>query len=181
VIGYSMGGAIATAFAAARPGMARAVVLLAPAGMQSLGLGALGRLIGLPLLGRWAMLARYPAVLRRGLAAEAESSHAVPEVNRLQRAELEYRGFVPAVHESLRGTLRDDIEPLHRGLARAGTPVLAVWGGQDAVIPLSARDILQGWNPEVRHHVIDEAGHGLPYTHDAQVLAAILPFLKEAA
>jgi pimeloyl-ACP methyl ester carboxylesterase len=181
VIGYSMGGAIATAFVAARPDAVRTLVLFAPAGMLTVGSGLLRRLIAVPFLGRWLMLARYPSLLRRGLRAEAHHPGSVPGINRLQRAELEYRGFLPAVHESFLGMLTGPLSREHERIAEAGTPVLAIWGETDDVIPLSAKDLLAGWNPQVRHHVIPGAGHGLTYTHTPQVMAQVLPFLDPAA
>ncbi|WP_150122055.1 alpha/beta fold hydrolase, partial [Sulfitobacter sp. HI0129] len=55
LIGYSMGGAIATSFAAEHPGRIQQLVLLAPAGMRV----PAGRMINIirssPLLGDWLM------------------------------------------------------------------------------------------------------------------------------
>jgi len=48
----------------------------------------------------------------------------------------------------------------------------AIWGADDVVIPLSAKDQLEAWNPKVRHHVIDGAGHGVTYTHTDAMMAA---------
>ena len=48
----------------------------------------------------------------------------------------------------------------------------AIWGADDGVIPLSAKDQLEVWNPKVRHHVIEEAGHGVTYTHTDAMMTA---------
>lgn len=178
VIGYSMGGAIATACAARDPQHVRRVVLLAPAGMQPVGDGLMTRLIHMPLIGRWLMLLRYPAILRQGFRAEARRPEYRPDIANQQEAELSRRGFIPAVHASLRDLLNRDMNQEHAIIARTGTPVLAIWGAQDDVIPRTAKDRLSAWNGAVTHHVIDDAAHGLTYTHSAQILPLVARFLN---
>lgn len=177
LVGYSMGAAIATAFAASQPYAIRQMVLLAPAGMQAVGQN-LRFMVQTPIVGLWLMLWRYPAMLRKGLQAEAQLPTAVPRITTLQAAELDFKGFVPAVHASLRGMLTDDFGVQHRRLRDERIPVLAIWGGADTVIPLAARDTLQDWNPDASHHVIEDAGHGLPYTHAQEVLDQIKAFTQ---
>ncbi|MCV6586735.1 MAG: alpha/beta hydrolase [Marinibacterium sp.] len=175
LIGYSMGGAIVTAFAARFPARIRRLVLLAPAGMGHQ-LGPLARFIrGAPGIGDWLFRLFYPAQLRKGIEAERPLPGSVPGIADLQLAELDHRGFLPAVLSSLRHMLGAPLERYHRTIADAGLPVLAIWGVDDDVIPLAAKDRLTGWNPAARHVVIDGAGHGVTYTHTDQVLDAILP------
>ena len=52
-------------------------------------------------------------------------------------------------------------------------PVIAIWGRDDDVVPLTAMGKLTEWSRHARQDVIDGAGHGLPYTHTAEVLAAL--------
>jgi pimeloyl-ACP methyl ester carboxylesterase len=168
-----MGGAIATAFAARHPGRLRDLVLIAPAGLGH-DLGPVARLVarGGPL-GRWLMLAAFPASFRRGCEAERALPSSVPGIVDRQQAELRWRGFVPAVARSLAGILAEDQGAAHAAIARAGVPVRAIWGAGDRVTPPSGRARLAEMNPDARQVVIDGAGHGLTYTHTAAVLSAI--------
>jgi pimeloyl-ACP methyl ester carboxylesterase len=178
VIGYSMGGAIATVFAARHPDRIRHLVLLAPAGTGKVGASLAERLVRLPGIGAWLMMLRYPGILRRGLAAEKDVASTVPGISKLQAAELDWRGFVPAVRESLRGILSETLEADHRALKDAGVPTLAIWGADDDVIPLVASETLTAWNDTMRNIVINGAGHGLTYTHTDEVLIAIEGFVR---
>ena len=173
MLGYSMGGAIATAFAARHPGRLQRLILVAPAGMGH-DLGTMARITrDVPGPGDWLMYVAFPRGHRKATEAERTTATTPPDIVDIQQAELDRRGFVPAVLASLRGMLNGDVEAEHRRIAAAGLPVVAIWGRADAVIPLSARDVLTRWNPRAHHVVIDGAGHGLPYTHAADVAAAI--------
>jgi len=177
LIGYSMGGAIAAGFATTYPARVRRLVLLAPAGMALRQTAMLKLIRDRGILGRWLMLAAYPVQLRRGIRAERAQPGANIEISEGQEAQLKFKGFVPAVLASLRGILRSPLEADHLALRQSGLPVLAIWGGGDTVIPASALGQLAAWNRSVIHEVVEEAGHGLPYTHTGEVLGNITAFL----
>lgn len=173
VIGYSMGGAIATHFAARHPQRVKQLILLAPAGMFELAGRKIALARDLPVIGDWLFLAAYPWEVRGGIAAEANTPTSVDGIYDLQQKETGRRGFFPAVLSSLRGVLRTSCEDQHRAIAAVGVPVLAVWGERDDVIALTSKDTLTDWNPSARQSVIAGAGHGLPHTHTDAVLEAI--------
>ncbi len=179
LLGYSMGGAIATAFTAAHPGRVRQLVLLAPAGM-GMKAGVLVRFITkTPVIGDWLMLALFPRLHRKGTEAERNLPSSVDDIVDLQQNELRYRGFVPAVLSSMRGMLSIELEQEHLAIHRAGIPVLAIWGREDSVVPLEAMGILTKWSRHVRQDVIDGAGHGLTYTHTDEILVSIADALRD--
>lgn len=178
LIGYSMGGSIATAFAASQHSRLRQLVLIAPAGMGRVGGPLLRAMVKVPVLGTWAMLALYPAILRRGLRAAAARDDTMTELIDRQQDELRTRGYVPAVLQSLRGILDENLQPDHRTLALHDLRVMAFWGSDDKVIPLDASDVLREWNPKVDHFIIDDAGHELTYTHADRILKHLLPRLS---
>jgi len=179
LLGYSMGGAIATSFTAAHPDKVRQLILLASAGM---GVGA-NRMIRFiaqtPVIGDWLFLALFARTHRKGCESERRLPSSVEGIIDLQLNELRYKGFVPAVLSSIRGILASSLANEHKAIHRAGIPVLAVWGGDDALIPLTAMGNLTEWSRDVRQDVIEGAGHGLTYTHTDAVLAAISGALQD--
>lgn len=179
LLGYSMGGAVATAFAAAHPAAVRQLVLLAPAGVE-IRMGRMTRFIrNTPVLGDWLMLAGFSGSHRRATERERALPSSVTGIVDLQQRELLYKGYIPAVLASLRGVLGAPQEVEHRALGRAGVPVLAVWGRQDDLIPINASGTLAQWNRNARQEVVEEAGHGLVYTHTEAVLAALRETLND--
>ena len=180
LIGYSMGGVISTVFAANHPTRTRQLVLLAPAGVEVV-VDKLTRFIArTPFLGRWLMGLVFAASHRAGISKE-ESSYAsqVPEVFELQRKELAYQGYVRSVHASMRGLIGRSFEKEHRDLHARGVPVLAIWGRKDEVIPITSLGTMSIWNRSASQEVVEEGGHGLPYTHSQEVLDALGETLRD--
>ncbi len=175
LIGYSMGGSITAAYSAAFPDEVKQAILIAPAGMGH-DLGFTAKLTqNLPVIGDWLFMLLYPRAHRKGCEAErAGVTSSVENVFELQLAEQGRRGFLRSVLSSLRGILAEELEPQHRTIANSSIPVLAIWGADDTIIPLSRKDVLESWNPNSTNIVIDDAGHGLTYTHTNQVGKAIL-------
>jgi pimeloyl-ACP methyl ester carboxylesterase len=179
LLGYSMGGAIATAFAALHPERLRALVLIAPAGLGH-DLGRLAERVarGGPLA-QWLMLAGFPRSFRKGCEAERHLPSSVPGIVDLQQAQLRYRGFVPAVSRSIAGMVSEDLTEEHADIAETRLPVLAIWGREDTVIPLRSMARLAEVNRSARQEVIEGAGHGLTYTHSDAVLAALRDLMRD--
>ena len=178
LMGYSMGGSIATAFAAAEPDRVRRLILVAPAGieMQS---GKLAEFVrDTPVIGDWLMLALGSWRLRQGVMRNT-GDPLIDEIGAVQIAALGDKGVLPAVLASQRGMLAETLEEEHRSLSRNDVPVLAIWGKQDAVIPIRALGTLAQWNRMARQDVIEGASHALPFTHPKEAGAFISEVLRE--
>ncbi len=179
LVGYSMGGAIATAYAARNPTRVRQLILLAPAGFGILSKGMTSFIAKTPVIGDWLFYAFFPRNHRKGTETERHLPSSVEQVVDRQQTELEYQGFVPAVLSSLRGLITVPQEEAHRAIYAAGVPVLAIWGREDDVIPSSSMGTLAEWSRDARQDVIDGAGHGLVYTHTPAVLASMRDALRD--
>ncbi|MCY4206484.1 MAG: alpha/beta hydrolase [Roseovarius sp.] len=175
--GYSMGGAIAAAYASRHPERAKRVVLLAPAGMGH-DLGPITKFaVKHEFLGKWLFYAIYPRSLRKSIAAEMHLETPIEGMHLRQMGETRLKGFTPSVLSSLRGMIDENLETAHREIAKNGTPALAIWGGGDDVIPIQGMETIAKWNPDVHQHVVEDAGHSLAYTHHREVMKAIGEFL----
>ena len=179
LLGYSMGGSIVTAFAAHAPHRVRKLVLLAPGGLGH-DLGPVARLVtGYGWLSTWLMHATYGRSHRAHTETERHLPSAVEGIVDLQQAELQWRGFLRSVQSSMRDMLHGDLIEEHQDIAAAGVPVLAIWGREDDVIPITGLGKLAKWNREARQEVIEGAGHGLAYTHPQEVLEAMHDLMND--
>ena len=178
LMGYSMGGSIATAFAAAEPDRVRRLILVAPAGIE-MRPGKLAEFVrDTPYIGDWLMLLLGPWRLRQGIQ-RGTGDPLIDEVGAVQLSALGDKGTLAAVLSSQRGMLAETLEEEHRAVSRNDIPVLAIWGREDNVIPIQALGTMAQWNRVARQDVIDGAGHALPFTHAQQASAFITEVLRE--
>ena len=177
VLGYSMGGSLATAFAAEEGKRITSLVLLAPAGLKPVYQDGRSRLWTLPVLGDWLM----PVLGARALIKELESDRAqatvIPDLYEKLARETNRRGYMPALLSSRRYVLSKVFDEDHRTIADYGTPVLAIWGRDDDVIPLAAMGRLAELNPNAQHVELAGATHVFPQTHPSKVAEALTAFL----
>ncbi|WP_456391071.1 alpha/beta fold hydrolase [Profundibacter sp.] len=179
MLGYSMGGAIATCYGAKHPEMLERLILLAPAGL-GVKPGKLYLFITkTPIIGDWIMLVLGGWFLRKGLKVDANTPSEIPDIYAMQKADTYVRGFLPAILSSQRNLLTDDLVREHKMLAKASVPVAAIWGEADAAIPLSGLGKLTEINHKARQTMIPDAPHSLPYTYPKEVIKAIQEFLRE--
>lgn len=178
LVGYSMGGAIATAFAAEHGARVDRVILLASAGLRDPARGWWAALMARPVIGNWLAVVLGGRQLRRFLSAQNETSAVVPGITGLQMAETRKRGFAAAVHSSTQHFVHADLSAAHGQLAQDLIALLAIWGEEDVVIPPASIGRLAQINRQARQVVVPGAGHGLPFTHPDEVGQAIQDFLR---
>lgn len=173
LMGYSMGGSIVAAFAAAQPHRIARILLVAPAGieMNETGFEVFCRKV--PVIGDW----MHRVVVARQMRASLKvKTGPIADAKRLQ---MSRRGYLSAVLSSRRHALAQNLEAEHRKLSREDVPVYAFWAREDTTIPLRAMGTLAKWNRTARQEDIAGADHGLPYTHAAALAEKITRVLRE--
>ncbi len=175
LIGYSMGGSVATGFAARHPGRVRRLILLATAGIEIVQSDFERWTARVPLLGDWLQAVAGSARMASAIA----SSPGGEAIRAVQMGELRRPGFLAAVLSSRRGLLTEQIETQVRAVGAAGVPMVAIWGERDEVVPLRALGTLSAWNRKTAQEVVPGAGHGLPHTHGDAVVDILRGVLRE--
>ncbi|WP_353473366.1 alpha/beta hydrolase [Salipiger sp. H15] len=173
LLGYSLGATVAVQFAAEMPERVSRLVLLAPAGIESELSPIVEWTARHPLSGDWLFHVVFPKAHRQNVIESSDARSEVPDIDRQHVAELERRGYVRSVLSSLRGCLLEPQEAAHRRVAELGIPLLAIWGGQDRMVPAGSMAQLSVWNPVAEQKLIEDAWHGLPHTHAGEVAALI--------
>lgn len=179
LLGYSMGGAIATCYSAKHPDMLERLILLAPAGL-GVKLSKLQLFItNTPIIGDWIMLGLGGWFLRKDLKSEAETPSEVADIYAMQQADTYVQGFLPAILSSKRNLLANDLIAEHKIIAKSNIPIAAIWGEADTIIPLTGLGKLTEINHNARQTMISDAPHSLTYTYPKETLKAIQEFLRE--
>lgn len=181
LIGYSMGGAIATAFAQDHPERVDRLVLVAPAGLGQRVNGFLTFCTRVPILGDGLIRVFGDIVHRRSVDRQLPQNPELPDYTTRVAGEMSHRGTLPAVLSSLRNMVHGDMAPVHRALGETSLPVLAIWGEADRLIPLTSLGRLAQINRNARQVEVAGATHALPYTHPAEIMAAMMDVLREPA
>lgn len=179
VLGYSMGGSIATHFAHRHPERVRRLILLASGGLwlREDKITEWSRKI--PFLGDWLFAVIATRQDRRELRAHLGQEFDIKGIIELQLAEYQSRGFLRSVLSSRRHMLADEQEEAHRAIGRAGIPVVGIWAERDEIIPLKSLGTLTQWNRAVRQEVIEGADHRVAYTHSQEVINVLADVLRE--
>lgn len=176
-VGYSMGGAIATAFAAENPHYVKRVILVAPAGVVMTESKFSQFCRKNVVIGDWVHGVFAARRMRKSIPRHADDA-ALTAVYDLQRQQLRQRGFLPALLSSRRGMLSEVQEQDHRKLRRLDVPTIAIWAENDVSIPIQGLGVLAQWRRDIRQEMVPEVGHDAPYTHCTQVLAAVVRAMK---
>jgi len=174
LVGHSLGGAVAVAFASRHPGAVRRLVLVAPAGLAPRAIGvaaaigaaaelatharrALGYQWAENAAARWAMFA---ATVADPGALRAEDARLLLE------ASDGGRRIADGVRQALEADLRDD-------LADAPLPVGLIWGTADRVVPFAGLDALRLLRPDAAVETLAATGHIPQVERPAEFAAAL--------
>lgn len=172
LIGYSMGGLIGAAYTAQKCERVERLILIGAAGLGKPNLDASGIIFfrKIPYLERWVGMLFGGRVLRKYIRNEIGAD----PVRARQLEQTRRRGYWPALISSQQNILDADFLEVHRTIAMAETPVLAIWGKLDEVIPLDSLGNLAQINRAARQEVLEDANHGLTYSHPKEIAEIIL-------
>ncbi|OIQ31433.1 MAG: alpha/beta hydrolase [Alphaproteobacteria bacterium MedPE-SWcel] len=169
LIGYSVGGCIASSFAAENLSRVRQLILIASVGFHTPRTPVAAYIEEHPWLRDIILKWTYPMVARRYINTELADGDTPAAVTAAQRAQIRRRGFLPSNLAVMRGLLREPFDEDHRVFNRKGLAVLAIWGGADKIIPANVIGRMAVLNPSAKQTVIEGAGHGIVYTHPQEV------------
>lgn len=166
IVGHSFGGRIGIKLAASYPSQVHALILSGAPGINPVGsvkvrvfriLAKAGRaLFALPVLS----LLQEP--FRRVLYILARSG--------------DYYRTAPAMRSTLKRIVGEDIS---RHLGGISVPTLLIWGKNDKIVPVSIASKMVAVIPHATLVVIDDARHGVPWTHASGFVQSVSSFLKQ--
>ncbi|KAI8839588.1 Alpha/Beta hydrolase protein [Chytridium lagenaria] len=181
VLGYSLGGAIATAFAAVYPERVENLLLVAPSGLKTT-LPALGVIVSVPVFGELFAHAVGRRVMAStvGKALQPESKERMTQAISVAKSIILYHpGFMRALVSTVReGPIRN-MEPLYKKNAEVlGDRILCVWGTDDPVCDYKTEfPKFKEDNPKAKIVVLEGMNHELVPEAPEAVLTPVHEFL----
>lgn len=185
IVGLSMGGGIAAAFAADFPWLVNGkIVFMASVGLLKLSDLPWNFTIGASALLRPLLTSSFLRAYQRTKIdtkdlswAEDEAAQAVL-LQQLQSSTLP--GYVNAILDSLAigPVLGQEANFKALGKKGAETKVLVIWGTEDAVVPIKCGFQIKELIPHAEMVTVEGAGHELGVTHPQQVSRILLKFLE---
>lgn len=183
LIGVSMGGSIATNYAARNPTKVRRLVLVAPAGLIEARGGL--KLVQTPVLGQLLVdyfgsyLANRFLSAGRGDEDTKDMESEVAAANALLHLQ---RRLHPAYERALMSSAVEGVltgqEKKFKELAKREHSPVVIWGTKDAVVPFELSEKMRKLVPEVKIEVIDGGSHDifmlLP-ERMAEIVCSVIP------
>jgi len=177
LVGYSMGGAIATIFAARHPERVRSLTLIAPAGL-GVATNSNMDLLRRPLIGDWIMRLFDARLFYNAAAKEAASAPNpgafLADFNR----QLEYRGYGDALLSTMRHYPLGAAQDAYATAGRSPRPVLVIWGEADVVVPFDHAAKLMELMPQAQLRSYPGLGHNMTFTQAPLVNRLLIDFLS---
>lgn len=180
LIGLSMGGLIASAFAARRPERIASLVLIDPSGAKALDASWALRFARIPVLSEIVFGQLGERILVNSAAKDLYGPVLVARLQEQFRSQMRYKGFTRSILSTIRNDMLGAHLDIYRALGKLDLPTLLFWGRNDRTIPFEQSGLLRQIMPNVELHVIGDCGHIPHYEKPNEVNPILLNFLKRS-
>jgi pimeloyl-ACP methyl ester carboxylesterase len=172
IVGWSLGGMLAAAYAAEQPGAVKRLILIAPAGLD-VTLPAAARIGMLPFFGEFLISLAGRRIVINSLTSGLSRREFIQEYIHLICDQMQYRGYLRAFLSTLRYCAYRDSSSEYRAVGELGIPVQLITGMEDRSIPQSVSEKIIDLIPNLDVRRIEGAGH-IPMLETPDTLRALL-------
>lgn len=94
--------------------------------------------------------------------------------------QMRYKGTERAFRSLMKGNTIFDCPDVFQRVARKKSTVAFIWGDDDLIVPNTRIESYMEQYPHYSYYNIENAGHGINFTHPHQFNKALLSFLKDS-
>ena len=177
LLGYSMGGAVASIFTSRHPHKIKKLILVDPVGATPSIKGE-QKLLLIPILGKFLMSYFGIKAIISGVEAEFNKGQLTNNMSFSFKEQFKYKGTVHSLTSSLKDFVSINQIQQYKEISIQKTPVMLIWGDGDKDVPFEGHQVLQKYIDGIAFHPIKNADHAALYTHSTLVNKLILDFIK---
>ena len=176
LVGLSMGGAVATIFAARHPDKVAKLALFAPVGFP-VNIPFTGKLVRLPIIGPYLMRAVGDRTLLKNIHKGLHEPDNIPEYIDKFKIQMAYHGYKRAIASTLQHFDLSNQAAEFRKAGQHPRPVQVFWGKADSIVPYeNSAKILESMSRATLSSIAN-AGHALPYENAKTINPVLVSFL----
>ena len=176
LVGYSMGGSIATIFAARHGTRVRSLTLIAPAGL-GVATSPNVEMIKRPMIGDWIVRLFGLKIFHDAAAEEAKLAPNPARFLADFDRQMDYSGFGEALLSTLRHYPLGTSEVAYREAGQSPRPVMVIWGEADVTVPFLYSKKLMELMPNTKLYSYEKLGHSIGFSQTPLITRRLLDFL----
>ena len=178
LVGYSMGGGIATVFTAMHPERVKKLVLMSPVGFIPKQ-GGVNSLLSFPIIGKWLMTVIGKNTLIDEFDKHVANGDAPKEMADGFKEQFQYAGVEQAFVSTIRNYPMSNMESEYKQLGKTRIPKLMIWGAMDTVCPITGAATIARLVPGIQLFTIEDGKHEIAYSHADIVNRALIEFFNK--
>jgi len=179
LVGLSMGGPIASAFAVRYPERVDKLVLIDPIGVKPISFSPMLKAAKIPLVAEAVLGLVGGDALIKGIAGDFFDPSLVGHFIERYKVQMQYKGFLRSILSTLRNNMLGEFMNVYKGLGKIDKRILMFWGRNDNTVPFDHSNILRAALPNVEFHAIENCGHIPHYEKPEEVNPTLLEFLRK--
>lgn len=179
LIGLSMGGPIASAFAVRYPERVDKLVLIDPIGAKPITFSPMLKAAKIPFVAEAVLSVAGGDALVKSVAGDFFDPTLVDHFIEQYKVQMQYKGFIRAILSTLRNNMLGEFMNVYKGLGTMDKQILLFWGRKDNTVPFEHSNILRAILPNSEFHAIENCGHIPHYEKPEEVNPILLEFLRK--
>ncbi|GAA5315415.1 MAG: bromoperoxidase [Candidatus Pelagadaptatus aseana] len=177
LVGYSMGGANITSFAASYPERAKQLVLLAPAGFLQPYTG-LFKQLAKPVIGEQLLTLAGPDRFVDALQTAVDNGLISADTPQQFATQFRVQGTPYALNSTLHNYPFYDLKDDYHQVGQSQIPFTVIWGDQDKICPIDGAIAMQQQVQQMQLKTLTGARHDFTFTQASRVNPLILEALQ---
>ena len=176
LLGYSMGGAVATMFASRHPEKVKKLILINPIGAGP-SLKGEQKLLLIPVVGKFLMSYFGKSSIMKGVDEELKRGHLTSKMSFSFKQQFKYRGTVHGLLSCLKNFVSKSQISEYKKIHSQKTPLQLIWAENDIDADFKGHQVFQKHIPGLIFKPIKNVDHGVLYSHPHLINELIIDYL----